>query len=49
MVFRPDFSQEGSSHRQGGPCAPPPGVVEAVYVATEGAQLIASVLSTEGC
>ncbi len=48
MVFRPDFSQEGSPLTgRGDPCAPPPGVVEAVYVATEGAQLIASVLSTE--
>ncbi len=58
MVLGPDFSprrlslgdsrQEGSPLTGGGPDpSPPPGVVEAVGVAPEGAQLIASGLSTE--
>ncbi len=43
-----DSCQEGSLLTgRGHPCAPPPGVVEAVGVAPEGAQLIASSLSTE--
>ncbi len=58
MVLGPDFSPRrlsmGDSHQEGSPLtggghdpSPPPGVVEAVGVAPEGAQLIASGLSTE--
>ncbi|KAL0194815.1 hypothetical protein M9458_008387, partial [Cirrhinus mrigala] len=58
MVLGPDFSPRrlsmGDSHQEGSPLtgggyhsAPPPGAVEAVGVAPEGAQLIASGLSTE--
>ncbi len=58
MVLRHDFSPQrlsmGDFHQEGSPltgrghhCAPLPGVVETVSVATEGAHLIASGLSTE--
>ncbi|XP_053090988.1 uncharacterized protein LOC128318536 [Pangasianodon hypophthalmus] len=57
MVLGPDFpprrlrmgdsDQEGSPLTGGGPSSPPPGAVEAVGVASEGAQLRASGLSTE--
>ncbi len=58
MVLGPDFSPRrlsmGDSRQEGSPltgrrhsCAPLPGVMEAVGVAPEGAQLIASCLSTE--
>ncbi len=58
MVLRPDFPSRrlsmGDSRQEGSPLtggghhlSPPPGVVEAVGVAPEGAQLIASGLSTE--
>ncbi len=58
VVLGPDFPPRrlsmGDSHQEGSPltgrrhlCAPPPGVMEAVGVAPEGARLIASGLSTE--
>ncbi len=58
MVLGPDFSPRrlsmGDSRQEGSPLtggghypSPPPGVVEAVGVANEGAQLIAFGLSTE--
>ncbi len=58
MVLGPDFSPRrlsmGDSRQEGSPLtggghypSPPPGVVEAVGEANEGAQLIASGLSTE--
>ncbi len=56
MVLGPDFSPRrlsmGDSRQEGSPLtgrdlSPPPGVMEAVGVASEGAQLIASGLSTE--
>ncbi len=58
MVFGPEFSPRrlsmGDSSQEGSPLtsggydpSPPPGVMEAVGVAPEGAQLIASGLSTE--
>ncbi len=58
MVLGPDFSPRrlsmGDSNQEGSPLtgggydsSPPPGVMEAVGVAPEGAQLIASGLSTE--
>ncbi|KAL0162259.1 hypothetical protein M9458_041655, partial [Cirrhinus mrigala] len=58
MVLGPDFTPRrlsmGDSHQEGSPLtsgwydsAPPPGVVEAVGVAPEGAHLIASGLSTK--
>ncbi len=43
-----DSCQEGSPLTgKGHPCEPPPGIMEAVGVAPEGAQLIASGLSTK--
>ncbi len=60
MVLGPDFSPRrismGDTHQEGSPLtggghdpSPPPGVVEAVGVAPEGAQLIASGLVNRGC
>ncbi len=56
MVLGPDFSPRrlsmGDSHQEGSPLtsgglSPPPGGMKVVGVAPEGAQLIASGLSTE--